>query len=68
MAGKNENLERATLTVEEAAKICGLSRGSAYTAVRKGQLPHVRIGARILIPRAALEALLAAPPPERGNQ
>ena len=51
-------LERKTITVEEAAKILGVSRGSAYVAVREGEIPSVRIGGRIVIPRAALERML----------
>jgi excisionase family DNA binding protein len=46
------------LTVEEAAEALRISRGSAYEAVRTGDLPHVRIGRTIRVPRAALLALL----------
>ena len=46
------------LTVEEAAKFLRLSRGSAYEGVRLGQIPSIRVGRRILIPRAALVRLL----------
>lgn len=51
-------MDKATLTVEQAAEYLGISRGSAYAAVRTGEIPHVRIGSRILVPRAALEHLL----------
>jgi excisionase family DNA binding protein len=51
------------MTVEEAAAALGISRSLAYDAVRRGQIPHVRIGRRILIPVAQLAALLAAVPP-----
>ncbi len=47
------------LTVVEVARELGISRGLAYEAVRLGQIPSVRIGRRVLIPRAALERLLA---------
>ena len=53
-----ENDERLILTVLEAAKLLGLSRGLAYEAVRMKQIPSVRIGRRILVPRAALLRLL----------
>jgi len=46
------------LTVEEAAKALRISRGSAYEAVRTGDLPHVRIGRTIRVPRHLLLALL----------
>jgi excisionase family DNA binding protein len=50
---------RLTLTVMETAELLGLSRASAYEGVRNGQIPSLRIGKRILIPRSALEAKLA---------
>ena len=50
-----------TLTVSEAAKVLGISRTTAYECVRTGQLPAVRLGRRLVIPRAAITALLAGP-------
>ena len=46
------------LTVDEAAAVLRVSRGLAFAAVRAGTIPHVRIGRRILIPRAALYEML----------
>ncbi|MFC1847667.1 helix-turn-helix domain-containing protein [Chloroflexota bacterium] len=51
--------ERLVLTVEQAAEILGISRPTAYEAIQTGEIPHIRIGRRILVPRAALEKLLA---------
>ncbi|MFC1945973.1 helix-turn-helix domain-containing protein [Chloroflexota bacterium] len=51
--------ERLTLTVDEAAQALGLSRNSCYQAVETKAIPSIRIGKRILIPRFALEKLLA---------
>jgi excisionase family DNA binding protein len=45
-------------SVEETRGLLGLSRGLMYEAVRTGQIPSVRIGRRILIPRATLQRLL----------
>jgi len=50
--------ERLCLTVPEAAKLLRISRGLAYELARSGQLPAVRFGRRILIPRRALQKLL----------
>ncbi len=50
--------KRLTLTVEEAARTLGISRTLAYEAVRRGEIPHVRIGRRVLIPISQLHALL----------
>ena len=46
------------VTVDEVARRLQISRNSAYSACRNGQIPIVRIGKRILIPRAALERML----------
>ena len=54
--------ERATLTVEEAARILGIGRASAYNAAKSGDLPTIRIGGRLLVPRARLDALLGKDP------
>ena len=51
-------MECATFTVEEAAEVLGIGRNSAYEGVRTGEIPSVRIGKRILVPRAALERRL----------
>ena len=50
--------ERLCLSVPEAAKILGISRGLAYELARSGRLPALRFGRRLLIPRAALERML----------
>jgi excisionase family DNA binding protein len=54
----NGTTGRKTLTVEEAAKLLGIGRGLAYEGVRDGSIPSVRIGRRVLVPRARLLALL----------
>ena len=50
--------DRLVLNVAEARRELGLSRGLIYEAVRRGEIPSIRIGRRILIPRAALQRLL----------
>ena len=49
---------RLVFSVEEARRKLGVSRGLMYEAIRTGQIPSIRLGRRILIPRAALERLL----------
>jgi excisionase family DNA binding protein len=51
---------RRTISVEEAATVLGISRGSAYANVKTGAIPTIRIGKRLLVPKAALEKLLAS--------
>ncbi|MFH1330241.1 MAG: helix-turn-helix domain-containing protein [Actinomycetota bacterium] len=50
----------AVLTVSETARLLRISRGAAYEAIRTGQIPHLRIGRRILVPTALLMRLLGA--------
>ncbi len=47
-----------TETVEEVARRLGIGRDLAYRAVRAGDIPSIRIGRRILVPKAELERLL----------
>ncbi len=51
---------KITITVVEAAERLGVSRNLAYQAVRRGEIPTVRIGNRFLVPIAAFERLLAS--------
>jgi excisionase family DNA binding protein len=57
--------ERQTVTVEEAARILGVGRNSAYAAAERGDLPTIRLGRRLVVPRAALERLLEQPNTDR---
>ena len=50
------HVERQTYTIEEAARILGICRAVAY---RKGVLPTVRVAGRRLVPKRALERMLA---------
>ena len=59
--------ESPVLTIEEAGRYLRLSRGSAYEAARRGDIPTLRIGRRLLVPRVALEKLLASAGSERGD-
>jgi excisionase family DNA binding protein len=46
------------LTVGEAAQVLRLSRAYTYELVARGDLPVVRFGRRVLIPRDALKRQL----------
>jgi len=50
---------KLTLTVKETAQMLGLSRNSVYQGIAMGEIPHIKVGKRILIPRLALERILA---------
>jgi excisionase family DNA binding protein len=51
--------ERLALSVEEAGALLGISRDLAYDLVARGELPSVRLGRRLVVPRRALEDALA---------
>jgi excisionase family DNA binding protein len=53
--------EDATVSVEEAARYLGISRRVAYEAVARGEIPSIRIGRKIIVPRRQLLALLDTP-------
>jgi excisionase family DNA binding protein len=56
---KPESMECRTLKVEQAAKILGISRAIAYRYANDGTLPTIRIGNRLLVPKAAIDKLFA---------
>ncbi len=47
-----------TLSVTEAARLLGISRAFAYELVARGELPSLRLGRRVVVPRRALEQLV----------
>lgn len=49
---------RDTISVEEAGRILGIGRKTAYEAVQRGEIPALRIGRRLLVPTHRLRALL----------
>jgi len=63
----NQVVEKATMTVEEAALYLGISRSTCYEAIRRGDLKVVRLGGRILVPRSALGRLLGEEEPEKSG-
>lgn len=52
----------ATITVEQAGRICGLARATAYEAVYRSEIPSLRIGRRILVPVHELLRMLGIDP------
>ena len=59
---------RATVTVPEAAQLLGLSAWAYYEAVKRDEVPYVRVGRRVLVPVPKLREMLGDPeaPPARG--
>jgi excisionase family DNA binding protein len=53
------SVDRRTYTVEEAGTLLGVCRNTAYALAKSGELPTIRLGRRLLVPKAALDALLS---------
>jgi predicted DNA-binding transcriptional regulator AlpA len=57
--GKDEGpVKRQTYHLEEVAKLFGIGRNQAYEGARRGDFPTIRIGKRIVAPKAAIDKLL----------
>jgi excisionase family DNA binding protein len=56
----DSNPKRLTYSVAEAAKVLGIGKASAYEAIRRGEIPSIKFGRRILVPVEALERRLKA--------
>lgn len=48
------------LRAEEAARLLGLGRSKVFEMMASGELPAVKIGRAVRLPRAALERWVAA--------
>lgn len=55
----HKDKEKVILTVDEVAEILRISRASAYEACRRGEIPTIKIGRRVLVPRKGLDRLIA---------
>jgi excisionase family DNA binding protein len=62
---------KPTLSVEEAGRLLGISRTTAYNAAKTGDIPTIKISGRKLVPTARLRDLLgiadASPPQHPGT-
>ena len=53
-----EPADRVAWTVPETARRLGITRSAAYAYVKAGILPAIKLGGRLLIPAAAVLALV----------
>ena len=53
-ATTREQLELQFLTVREVAQLLRIGRNLVYDLIARGEIPHIRLGNRILVPRYAL--------------
>jgi excisionase family DNA binding protein len=47
------------MTLSEVASLLRISRGSAYEAARRKEIPTIRIGRRLLVPIDVLNKMLS---------
>lgn len=52
------------LTVKQVMSELGMSKNAVYAALATKQIPSIRIGSKILIPRAQFERMLGREPDE----
>ena len=60
----HQKTQPAAMRPDEAHTLIGgpekISRRAFYNAINRNEIPHIRLGRRILIPRAAFENFLQA--------
>jgi excisionase family DNA binding protein len=50
--------QRLVYTVPEAGRLLGLGRNAAYEAAKRGELPTIRIGRLLLVPKSPFHRLV----------
>lgn len=53
-----DSTDRMTISVDEAAKLLGISRSFAYELCARRELPVIRLGRRVVVRRQALLDLI----------
>lgn len=61
-------MDRPTLTIPQAGQVLGVSPQSAYNAVRRGEIPTIRLGRRLLVPTHKLLQMLGHDTPNTHQQ
>ena len=56
---KRPKPETAVLSIIQCAQQLGIGKTAAYEAARRGEIPTLRFGKRIVVPKAAFERYLA---------
>ncbi len=57
---QTEDSQCLTVPVPEAGVILGVGRNTAYNMAREGVIPTIRLGRRLVVPRALLMKKLGA--------
>lgn len=64
VTASRDRLLTLTFTVEQVAMLLGISRTTAYESVKRGEIPAVRLGQRLVVPKNAVAAMLGVAPDE----
>jgi excisionase family DNA binding protein len=54
--------DRFAVSVADAGQMLGVSRAFAYELVARGELPTIRLGRRVMVPKVALLAMVGLSP------
>jgi excisionase family DNA binding protein len=47
-----------TYRIDEVAKLLGIGRNAAYESVARGEIPVIRLGRRMVAPKALIDRML----------
>ena len=61
-------MEAETLTAEEVARYLRVSRQTVYNLIHAGKIPFFKVGNKVRVKRADLEALTNTKPQEKPNE
>jgi excisionase family DNA binding protein len=61
MTGRKSNENLLVYDVPEAGALLGLTRNGSYEAAKRGDIPTIRIGGLIKVPKAAFHRMLDHP-------
>lgn len=53
-------MEAQTLRIPEVAKLLNIGQTACRAAIKRGEIPSLKIGGLILVPRGALDEMLQA--------
>lgn len=58
-AGPTEARANPVMDVQEVADLFGVTKPTIYRRIQRGEIPVIRFGARVLVPRAKLAEMLS---------
>jgi excisionase family DNA binding protein len=58
MRKEKDSEKRKTYSIAEAGALLGVGQNSIYAAAHRGEIPIIRIGGRLLVPKSVLDRML----------